>query len=523
MTYKTKEDFPKDKETGKTILGSAEVMKAWVELGLEEQKKHQIDGMPFDPYIDLRECVLYVSYPIGKSETTSEIFNLCDVVGIIPGTKKLDNDFNGFLFQVDYPILFCGSILKGTFFHYVHFKGRVDLSNATIYHSSCFKCKFDRGLFAQEANFKDTLSWDQCEFEDSVYVNLTNFDVLTFSIENCIFKDDLNMSSMKINIPIMEKHPIELYKNQIHSLKLKNLKNINRDIYISDCMIGDFIVSNPMFDYSFNLTSTDLSGIGLIHCTDPDTSFDAKIKDFIIDRCTVSKQIHVEQIKISNFVIRFCSIQDNALFRVSTCKIQEMTAAECTVAGCMEFKKNKIENILLDLVLFGHLKFQDNRITKYYNRDTVRVLKHEALECNDRVAAIKLDKIEKSILRESQEWVNVSSRDKIILWLDWCTNRFGNNWLFPLFWMVIIVPILTSVFFACSSYNQFDFTCSGIDTFFHGLLSNINIFSIADFEEITSLYRLNILGQVVWLLNKLLVTYLAYQCIVAFRKFNRNF
>lgn len=222
MKYKSKEEFPKDKETGKTILGSAEVMKAWVELGFEEQKKHQIDGMPFDPYIDLRECVLYVSYPIGKSETTSEIFNLCDVVGIIPGTKKLDNDFNGFLFQVDYPILFSGSILKGAYFHYVHFKGRVDLSNATIYHSSCFKCKFDRGLFAQEANFKGTLSWNQCEFEDSVYVNLTDFDVLTFSIENCIFKDDLNMSSMKINIPIMEKHPIELYKNQIHSLKLKN-------------------------------------------------------------------------------------------------------------------------------------------------------------------------------------------------------------------------------------------------------------------------------------------------------------
>ena len=130
MQYKSKDEFPKDNKTGKTILGGAETMKEWVELGFEEQKKKHVEGKPFYPYIDLTECILYISYPIGKSETTSKIFNFCDIAGIIPGTQKLENDSNGFLFQVDYPILFSGSILYGAFLHYVHFKERVDISNA---------------------------------------------------------------------------------------------------------------------------------------------------------------------------------------------------------------------------------------------------------------------------------------------------------------------------------------------------------------------------------------------------------
>lgn len=523
MQYKSKDEFPKDKETGKTILGCAEAMMEWVKLGFEEQEGQHIDGVPFYPYIDLTDCILYVSYPIGKSEITSRIFNLCDVAGIIPGTKKLENDPHDFLYQVDLPILFRGSILKGTFFHYAYFKDRVDLSNATIEHSSCFKCKFEKGLFAQGAVFKDTFSWDQCEFDDSVYLSSTDFEVLTFSIRECIFKDDLNMSSLKINMSSIKNHPIDLYKTEIRSFVLKNLTGIDRDVCLLDCKIGNLIISNPKFDHSFCLIKTDLSGIGLIHCADTCTSSETKMKDLIIDRCNFIKQMHIEQANIANFTVRFCSILDNALFRISDCKIQKLEAVECIVSGCIELKENVIEDLLLDLVLFGHIIFQDNEVLHYSSRDTVRVLKHESIECNDRITAVELDEIEKEILRAGKEWENVPLRDKAILWLDQLSNSFGNNWIRPLLWMLFIVLLLTSVIFACSIYNQFDFSANGFKIFIHGFLSNLNIFSIADFDNITESYHLNSLGQALWLFNKVIVTYLAYQCIVAFRKFNRNF
>lgn len=523
MQYKSKDEFPKDNKTGKTILGSAEAMKEWVELGFEEQKKNHIEGEPFYPYIDLRGCILYISYPIGKSETTSKIFNFCDIAGIIPGTHKLEQNSDGFLFQVDYPILLSGSILYGAFLHYVYFKERVNLSNAIVYHSSCFKCKFDKGLFAQEATFKETLGWDQCEFGESVYLNSTDFEVLVFEIQDCVFKDDLNLSSIKINTPPIDYHPVFIYKTEIRSLIFKNFKDIYRDIDILNCKIGDFRISNPKFDYSFNITSTDLYGIGLIHCTDSFDTSESKIKDLIIDRCSFNNQMHIEQTGIPNFNISFCSISNNSLLRISACEIQKMTAVECTVSGCLEYKENVIENLLLDLVLFGHIIFQDNDVINYNSRDTVRILKHEALECNDRVSAIEFDKIEKKFYIKSQEWKNVPLRDKVIIWLDYSTNCFGNNWIYPLFWMMGIVFLLTCIIFYCSIYNQLDFSSTGIGIFFHGFLSNLNIFSIADFDKVTLSYQLNVIGQAVWLFNKVIVTYLAYQCIVAFRKFNRNF
>lgn len=523
MQYNSKQEFPKDEKTGKTILGSAEAMKRWVELGFEEQEKDRVEGEPYYPCIDLRNCILYVSYPIGQEETSSRIFNFCDVAGIIPGTENLTNEVDGYLFKVNLPILFDRAILNGAFFHYVHFKERVTLSEATILHSSCFRCRFDKGLFAQQATVRDTFSWDQCEFGDSVYLNLTKVDVLTYCIRDCEFKGELNMSSMEMNAPSIDNHPIDFYKNSIKSLTIKNLNKIDRDICVSNCKIEDFIVSNPQFGHSIIFISTELSGIGLIHCTKSKDLFTTRINELIIDRCNILKQVHIEQVNIPKFGTSFCTISSEALFRISECEINEMAVAECVNSGCLELKENEFGELWLDIALFGHIIFQKNKVNKFGDRNTARILKHEALECNDRVSAIELDRTEKAIFRGSQEWQNVPLRDKFIIWLDYYTNYFGNNWILPLCWMIGIVLLMTAFIFSCSNCNQFNFTSDGVSRFFHGFLSNLNIFSIADFDEISSKYQLTPIGQALWLFTKVIVTYLAYQCIVAFRKYNRNF
>ena len=71
MQYKSKDEFPKDKATGKTILGSAEAMREWVELGFEEQKKQHIDGIPFYPYIDLIDSLTYAMLQVQSQELKS--------------------------------------------------------------------------------------------------------------------------------------------------------------------------------------------------------------------------------------------------------------------------------------------------------------------------------------------------------------------------------------------------------------------------------------------------------------------
>lgn len=113
---KTKAIFAKD-DHGRTILGTAKEMAAWVKLGFEEQKKRRgTDDVFIDDYIDLTNCVLYISYPIGSKTPTSQIFNLCDKAGIVPGIEKTEGDPN-YLYEVKKDILLNGSLLKGCFFH----------------------------------------------------------------------------------------------------------------------------------------------------------------------------------------------------------------------------------------------------------------------------------------------------------------------------------------------------------------------------------------------------------------------
>lgn len=112
---RTKKDFPKDKN-GRTILGTALDMSRWVELGFEEQRKENPEIYAFQgPYIDLSNCDLFVSYPIGAKTTTSTIFNLCDIAGIVSGITKDEFLENDYFYVVDKNITFENSILRGVF------------------------------------------------------------------------------------------------------------------------------------------------------------------------------------------------------------------------------------------------------------------------------------------------------------------------------------------------------------------------------------------------------------------------
>ena len=143
-TKRTKEDFIRD-EKGRVILGTAKEMAAWVKLGFAEQdNRRNEDDSFYQHFIDLRNCVLYISYPIGgKGEPTSKIFNLCDMAGVVPGIEKIEDNPN-YLFEVKFDIHLDGSVLYGNFFHYVKFEGVVKLDDVIVNSTfSCFKCLFD--------------------------------------------------------------------------------------------------------------------------------------------------------------------------------------------------------------------------------------------------------------------------------------------------------------------------------------------------------------------------------------------
>ena len=94
IVKKTKASFKYDAQ-GRAILGSAKEMAEWVKLGFEEQNKGKTpdDESILKNYINFRKCVLYISYPVGRKTHSSEIFNLCDMAGIVPGIAQFGVEF----------------------------------------------------------------------------------------------------------------------------------------------------------------------------------------------------------------------------------------------------------------------------------------------------------------------------------------------------------------------------------------------------------------------------------------------
>ena len=156
---KTKSSFRRD-EKGRAILGTAKDMAAWVKLGFEEQDKRKSTDDPFyKHFIDLRNCVLFISYPIGgKGNPTSIIFNLCHMAGVVPGINLIEGDPD-YLYEVNLDIHFECSILYGNFFYYVKFDGAVRMDDVVVISTfNCFKCLFESYVYMQGIQLKGTLA-----------------------------------------------------------------------------------------------------------------------------------------------------------------------------------------------------------------------------------------------------------------------------------------------------------------------------------------------------------------------------
>lgn len=190
-TKKTKSDFSHD-EQGRAILGTAKEMAAWVKLGFVEQDERKSPDDPFHQhYIDLRKCVLFISYPIGSKTPSSRVFNMCDMAGIVPGIEEIKDDPN-YLYEVKYDLHLDDSVLYGNFFHYVKFDGVVKMDNTTVLGSfSCFKCLFSSFTFLQKIHLQGGFDFEQCEFSKGLIMHYAEVGGINAMFNNQYFGKNL--------------------------------------------------------------------------------------------------------------------------------------------------------------------------------------------------------------------------------------------------------------------------------------------------------------------------------------------
>lgn len=518
---KAKTNFKRDGK-GRVVLGSAKEMAEWVKLGYKEQDARNTPDIPFKQhYIDLSNCVLYISYPIGSEDPKSEIFNLCDMAGIVPGIEKIEGDPN-YLFEVTQDIHFDGSELYGNFFHYVKFDGMVRMDNVTVRSNfSCFKCLFQNFVYMQDIYITGRSDYEQCEFKKGLVLAGGKADLFHFN--NCSIEERLWLSRVNLENHHHKEYrqSIEITYSSVENLSLSAVNTNRLPICLGDSMINGMHIDKVALDSSLCFHSCVLDGIITSVKVEEDTRNIMKEVEF--HGCELKGQYHIENSDIEKFSFNFSNVDESGRLRLSQCKIKDFVAGCSTVSGQMDVTENEISEICLEgTCIRGFLNFQGNTITNFSDRQTLCLLKNEARKVNDDVAATQLYAKEMRLLLADK---SISRIDKVSLRLSRLFSGFGENWVQAFLVTLGLSVVLTSAMLGLGSTKyEFDLTGEfiGLKYFISTLLDSINVFSIPLFSDTVKEYELTVAGQILYFLIKLVMAYGSYQFVVAFRKYGRK-
>lgn len=517
----TKSSFKRD-DKGRTILGSAKEMAEWVKLGFKEQDSRNNPDIPFERhYIDLSNCVLYISYPIGNKEPVSKIFNLCDMAGIVPGIEKFEGDPN-YLFVVTRDIHLDGSELYGNFFHYVKFSGMVLMDNVTIRSNfSCFKCLFSDYVYMQRLHIAGRSDFEQCKFSKGLVMDCADADLFHFN--NSTVKERLWLSSVNLkNHRCKGYHQsIEITNSSVENLTLSKVNTEGLPIYVGESTIRGMRTDNVSLDSSLCYNSCSLEGV--MTAVIDDGGQRNKIKELIFYSCEIDAQYHIENTDIEKLEFNFCKIGDKGRLRLSQCSVKELTAGCSSVFGQMDVLDNTVSTLCMEgTCVQGYLNFLGNVVGSYTDRQTLRLLKNEAKKNNDDVEATKLYAKEMEMLLADK---SVPKSDKASLWINKCFSKFGENWGRAM-WVTLLLSIVLTILMLGFGSSKYGFNplggFIGFGFFVTVLLDSINVFSIPLFSDTIEKYGLNVIGQILYFVIKVVMAYGTYQFLLAFRKYGRK-
>ena len=523
-----KKDFPKDGK-GRTILANAEDMREWVELGFEAQRENRPSDLSFlQDVIDLTGCVLYISYPIGSDDVKSKIFNICDMADVVPGIKKLPEG-DDYLFEVEHPIRFDGSELYGNFFHYVKFRSFVSLDEVEINNTcSFFKCLFEGPAYMQGIKIKGTTTFEQCRFEDGLNLYGSNIKGLDVYFRLCEVRREFNFykASLECNDTGIDGYykPLQFVNCSIENINLSELKSNHKRIYFVESEVKGLKINDFNLDLEIDFLSCIFSNQILLLRSDSDDGKHNWLKTLRLLNCNNQAKFHIENTRFDEIEMNYGEVSSFARFRIHQCVVEKLHIDGTTVYGQQDLTNSQIAEISLDGVcVHGYLAFNENKVGKYHNRDTIRLLKNEALKVNDKVNAIHLYAEEMKMLLKEKKTLTYAERIPLVI--NGMFSKFGESWWRPL-WLTIVVTLVLTLLMLAFGSTEYAFSKDkpfiGWPELITIYLNNINVFSIPMFSEVIKEYGLNVIGELLHLLTKAIVAYGVYQFTVGFRKYSRK-
>ena len=177
--------------------------------------------------------------------------------------------------------------------------------------------------------------------------------------------------------------------------------------------------------------------------------------------------------------------------------------------------------------IVGNFNVEKTEFNDYVNSQTLVKLKNEAIKKNDTIKALEYKGEEmvkyRGELRKKGIFKNL--KERFLITLNTCSNNNGQSWTRGL-----VFTLGLAVFFCLlldfGAESRIYCTWNGWDSckiIFERFLAVINIFHFeTDSESASEALKLNIGGNYIFFLSKIVVGYGIYQTIAAFRKYGKQ-
>lgn len=457
-------------------------------------------------------------------EGTHFNYNISDIRALIE-SKDLTKEEKGY-FSVNVPINFAYAIFDKNFeIQSCNFNCDFEL----------YDCRFNYRFIIIHDKFNRVFSISASHFDAEIFFIrknefLSNVEFCEISskseiiIEKCIFSDEVDFSNSVFHKRVLIKNCT--FKKGV---KFNRVNFINDFSFINNEVYGCISLENCAFKGrvkvfhvqgeidEINLNSSIIKGL---------LELNGLTSSLILSEKSSIKLKNVFVEPDGYLIIR--NINENHKFT------GEINFTDANLLGNVVLKNIYLKTFFLtNAVMVGgfyteHLHFREDSDSQTYVR-----LKDEALKNNNSIKAMRYREKEMSSyskeLNSQRTWNNIWTwlTDESILFLNTISNKNGLSWLrgitFTLVCAIIFFWIIN--FFGIES-NQPHFFVLDLKTFhFEGVgeiwKRFLNMFYLTNFKDKFEGVKLNALGETVFFLSKIFISYGIYQTIVAFRKFSK--
>lgn len=359
-----------------------------------------------------------------------------------------------------------------------------------------FKIKDNCNYSFDNVNFESTLSMSEN--------GISKKPCSQIKAETCTFEDEVNLNNSSWN------------KLHFQDIIFKN------KLWIADSDISELYFLNCKFEKSvkiFNLKN-------LIKKADFSLS---TIKGLFLFNGWNGKCLNFEKKAEINFSNIYLSNSGYMIIRAINSKNKyngDFSFESANILGVVVFADVNIRSLNLEYAsVVGSFNAENPNILDYKNRKTLVILKNEAFKKGDNISAIEYKSLE--MMQYKKELKGIEHfNERILLFLNTLSNNNGINWIKGVFFTCITAWIFFFFINFCGLEKNtgsrfFEWGWTSLDSFENVCANYLNMFYLTEFKDKFSGFKLNALGDILFLISKIFVSYGIYQTISAFRKYGK--